>query len=196
MVFKSSGFTQKEFGSLLGRSQNQISTILNGKSNVSADMIQLMRYKLNVNPEFLLKGRTPMFLEKPKLDVTLIPILGYIPAGSWEDWIKSLPVAKDVEYLSIPYIKQDRFFGVQVKGDSMEPVLHDTDILIIDPKKKHQHGIAVVRHDLKVTIRNVQVSKNKYYLWPYNPSHKTEEIVPDEFTRLFVPIKVISMWDL
>jgi len=123
MVFKSSGLTQAEFGRILGKSQNQISNILNNKSSVSGDMIQLLRYKLNVRPDFLLKGRTPMFLKKDINDFR-IPIIADIPAGPAELWIDSYAPGAGDDFIAASDVQGRNLFAIRVKGNSMEPKLY------------------------------------------------------------------------
>ena len=59
MIYKSLHISQTEFAEKLGKTQALISKILNNKSAVSGDMIQLLRYKFHVNPSLksLLLGR-------------------------------------------------------------------------------------------------------------------------------------------
>jgi transcriptional regulator with XRE-family HTH domain len=91
-IFKSTGLTQAEFGRVLGKSQKLISSIINNRRGVSADMIQLLRYKLNVNPEYILHGTTPMFLPKKIESGAMIPLIADIPAGDWRFWYDSYAV--------------------------------------------------------------------------------------------------------
>ena len=196
MVFESSGLTQVEFGRQIGKSQNLISDILNDRCNVSGDMIQLLRYKLNVNPDFLLKGSTPIFLKKD-IDDLRIPVIADIPAGPWEDWIDSYAPGAGDDFLVCPDVHGKNLFAVRVKGDSMKPELAEGDILVIDPHKKFESGIAVVRHHWGYRIRNVKkITRDRWFLWPLNPAHESLEITPDNDTRLYVPVKMVSMRDI
>ena len=196
MVFESTGLTQAEFGRRVGKSQNQISAILNDRSNVSADMIQLMKYKLNVNPDFILKGSTPMFLES-KNNGKLVPLIADIPAGPWESWLDSYEPGAGEDYIAVPDVHGKNLFAIRVKGDSMEPKLRDGDVVIIDPNRKFQSGVAVVRHHWGYKIRNVRkIGREEYRLWPLNPAYEEEVITRDEGTRLYVPIKVCSLRDI
>jgi len=201
MIFKSLHITQTEFGKKLGKSQNLISAILNNKRAVSGDMIQLLRYKFNVNPDYLLYGRSPMFIEKMELN-RRIPILGDIPAGEWKHWIDAYSANAGDDYVSAPELKGSYLFAVRVEGDSMEPLLYKGDIIVIDPDKQFSHGIAVVRHNWGYKIRNVKIrnvfmkSEQKLYLCPQNSKYDPEEITADNDTRVYVPIKVISLKDI
>lgn len=197
MVFDTLGLTQMEFGNKVGLSQGQVSTIVSGKGNVPARLIQLLWHVFRVNPDFILKGSTPMFLP-PKRE--LIPILGDIPAGDWEQWIDSYPPGVGDGYLDMSDVKGENLFAVRVKGDSMEPMLRKGDVLVIDPHREFIKGFAVVRHsfggELSYKIRSVVRRGNLLSLTPCNPAFEPEDITPNENTRLYVPVKVLSLRDL
>ena len=79
----------------------------------------------------------------------------------------------------------------------MEPALSEGDILIIDPHIEFRSGMGVVRHHWGYKIRNVHPrGKGRYLLTPVNPAYKPEEIEAGEETRLYVPIKIVSMKDV
>ena len=126
-----------------------------------------------------------------------IPIIADIPAGEWRHWYDAYAAGVGDDYISVPYLKGEDLFALRVYGDSMEPTLHEGDILIIDPNKTFRKGIAIVRHNKKYCVRNVhKLSSKKYLLISHNLKYEDEEITVDNYTKLFVPIKVISMRDL
>jgi len=194
-IFKAMKMTQSEFGKRLGKSQNLISAILNNKCEVSGDMIQLLRYKFHVNPDYLLHGKTPMFIEKMELK-RRIPVIADIPAGECRYWFDAYSAGAGDDYVSIPDMDRENMFAVRVEGDSMEPTLHNGDILIIDPHKQFTRGLAVVRFHDGYNIKNVRRHGNTLTLTPVNPSYDEEVIEADAETFLYVPVRVISMKEL
>lgn len=75
--------------------------------------------------------------------------------------------------------------------------MYEGDILIIDPHKKFTHGIGVVHHKEGFNIKRViDHGVGRYTLCPQNPSHKEKNIVAENDTRIYVPIKIISMRDI
>ena len=197
-IFDSCGLTQKAFGEILGRSHNQISTLINGKSKITSDVIQLLKYKFNVNPKFITDGSIPMFLEKKKTQIPSIPIANTIPEGPWKEWIDSSIIDNTDSFIVMPQdLKGKHFFAIRVDDDSMEPLLHKGETLIIDLHKKFRDGLMVVRHHRGHTIRNVyKKSKRKYYLCPLNSKYNVEEITADNNTHFYIPVKVISVRDV
>ncbi|MCD6309025.1 MAG: LexA family transcriptional regulator [Candidatus Latescibacteria bacterium] len=196
-VYNSLGYTQAGFAGKIGKSQGQISLLLSGKSNVSPDMIQLLRYKFNVNPNFMLQGDPPMFLPDKRPTENLIPLIAGIPQGPWESWAGPLGQDEGMDYVRVPGFTVNDHFAIRVDDDSMAPVFHPGDILIIDPQKSFKTGIAVISHKRGHKIRNVRkLGADRYFLWPMNPSYDEEEIESGEFTGIYVPVKVISVRSL
>ena len=188
---------QKEISYVLGISRAGVSNIETGRAKLTESNINRLCREYNLNPDWIKHGAEPMFLEEPEVKKSLIPVIADIPAGSWEYWIDSYNPDAEEDWFAAPGVFGRKLFGIRVKGDSMEPILYEGDILIIDPHKKFQRGIAVVRHKEGYKIRNVR-KKGKYtfLLMPINQAYEDEEISLDEETRLYVPVKVVSFRDI
>ena len=196
-LFKKTGLSQKEFGALCGLSQKQISNIMLGRRGVTPMLVEMLKYKLNVSPDWLLEGEPPMFRENPEIENPPIPVIADIPAGDWRNWIDSYPAGAADSWISAPDVNGENLFAVRVIGDSMEPKLYRGDILVINPWLEFQSGIAVVRHKEGFDIRNVRkITTRLWYLMPQNPKYPDMEIVPNNDSKLYVPIKVISVRDI
>jgi repressor LexA len=195
-LFRRFKLSQAEFGELLGISQRQISAISCGKSLVTPMLYELLRYKLNVNPRWLQEGELPIYLENSDQVVDGVPLLADIPAGDWKYWIDSYVAGGGEEYVCVPDVKGSNLFAIRVEGDSMEPRIHDGDILIVDPHKKFVKDVAVVRHHWGFKVRLAHRHDNIYILTPVNPAYDVEVITPDDDTRIYVPVKRISVQNL
>lgn len=194
---KKLGFNQEDFASLIGTGRSNLSRMESGTYPPGKAQLLLLKEKLHVNPGWIMEGEEPLFLEEKKTRGQNIPILASIPAGPWEHWIDTYTAGAGDDYIAVPAdIKGENLFAVRVKGDSMEPRLHDGDILIINPHQQFANGIAVVRHKSGYKIRLVRKNINTYILTPLNPAHAVEEITPDETTKFYVPVKRISMQDI
>jgi SOS-response transcriptional repressor LexA len=193
-IFNESGMTQKEFAGRLGKSQNQISAILNDRSNVSGDMIQLLRYKFNVNPDFILHGEKPMFL-KPQVEGPVIPILTNIPTGDWHFWRDSNASGITEEYIAVPGVQGEYLFAVRVQDDSMQPRLQKGDILVIDPQVLFESGIAVVQREEGYMVRTVRKFGDRWILVPLNEIYGITEIISGAEASFYVPIKLVCVRD-
>jgi len=193
-LFCSSGLSQKEFGEMLGISQRQVSAICMGQRKINPMLLEIMKLKLNLREQWLLKGEPPMYRKNPEIENPDLPVLADIPAGDWKYWIDSYTTKSADTWISAPGINGENLFAIRVEGDSMEPRFHEGDILVIDPHRKFDGGIAVVRHGEGYKIRNVRrLAKDRFLLIPINEAYEIEEIVPKEDTRFYVPVKVISV---
>lgn len=50
-ILEETGLSQKKFGKILGLSHSQINNIISGRRGVTSMLVELLKYKLNVNPE-------------------------------------------------------------------------------------------------------------------------------------------------
>ena len=191
-IFTESKLTQKEFAGRLGKSQNQISAILNNRSNISGDMIQLLKYKFNVNPDFILHGRKPVYL-KPHVDGSAIPLLHTVPSGDSTAWPETQLKDYADEFIAIPGMLQENLFAVRVRDDSMEPRLRSGDILVIDPHVPYRNGIALVLHENQYIIRTVRKAADKWFCVPLNEKYEITEISETSDPRFFVPVAHLSI---
>jgi len=191
---KLKNLSQSYVASVSGVSRSNISQICHGRINISERFLILLMKEFNLNPEWIRHGKEPMILPAKKLG---IPIVADIPAGHWKYWIDLYKPGKADNYIFSNRIEGENLFGVNVKGDSMEPMLHNEDILIIDPVKRFVRGIAIIRHKKGFKIRNAYYSaSNRLYLVPLNTKYKSEEIIIDDETYIYVPIKIISLKDI
>jgi SOS-response transcriptional repressor LexA len=159
-------------------------------------MIQLLRYKFNVNPEYMLHGTPPMFL-KPQVGGAVIPVLANIPAGEWRFWLDSNAPDVADEYIAVPGVQGEGLFAVSVWDDSMESRLHEGDILVIDPHRTFDSGIAVVRHEEGCKIRTVRrFGVDRWLLVPLNDKYEVIEISVGPNTKFYVPVKLICIRDV
>jgi len=183
--------TQKEISKIMGISRSAVASIATGRAKLTERNIRILQNELNVNPRWLRYGDEPMILPEK---MPGIPVLKNIPAGRWLEWLYTDKTKGIENYIQVSDIKGENLFAVRIQDNSMEPSLHEGDILIIDPHKKFRRGIVLVRHTWGYKIRNVtQIEKNKYFLTPLNLSYDSEEITIAEGTWFYVPIKLISI---
>ncbi len=195
LFLKGKDLSQSTIAQKVGVTKSNISQIVSGKIRISDQILLALSREYNLNPDWIRFGKDPMTHPGIKPCVP-IPIIAEIPAGDWREWLDSYTVGAGDDYIYAPEIIGKNLFAVRVIGSSMEPKLYSGDILVIDPHKEFISGIAVVRHHWGYKIRTVRKTDHSYHLKPFNPLYKDENIIPDDETRLYVPIKVISMRDL
>ncbi|MFC1490468.1 XRE family transcriptional regulator [Candidatus Latescibacterota bacterium] len=197
-IRKTFNLSQLQLAELLETTQSNLSRIEKGLQPISSVYISLLETKLNVNKKWLIQGQKPIFNEKIDLENLFIPVIKEIPEGPWKEWIDSTIMSFADNYVAVPQeLKGKKCIGIQVDDESMEPLLHIGEILVIDLHKKFRDGLAVIRQKQGHKIRNVSSkSKRKYYLCPLNSKYKVEEITADNNTHFYIPVKVISVKDI
>lgn len=100
--------------------------------------------------------------------VRSIPLINKVSAGYPADFTdKGYPVGIADEYVSIPDVDDPNAFAVTVVGDSMEPRLHEGDVLIISPAEPISNGdICFVRID-----QNGETSSTIKQVWHDDEAH-------------------------
>ena len=169
------GISQAEIAKKIYISQPAYAKYEIGTSTPNPETLAAIANILNVSVDYLL-GKTP---EASKAGYIRIPVLGRVAAGipidaieeiiDWED-ISTDMAAGGAEY-----------FGLQIKGDSMEPKISDGDIVIVRKQPDVDSGeIAVVlvngddatvKRDKKSVVGITLISNN----WAYDPMFYSNE---------------------
>ena len=98
-----------------------------------------------------------------------IPVLGRVVAG-----IPIEAITDIIDYEEIPaqMAKGGTYFALQVKGRSMEPTLHEGDVVIVRQQPEVENGeIAAVRIDGEATLKRVYYNPGTLTLMPANPAY-------------------------
>lgn len=184
-AFAKSGLKQADLVKMADIDKSSISLYLSGKVTPKGDKLYRLAIALNVDPVWLSGFDVPMEREyepkfKPPIiteDTVTFPVIGNIAAGyneiAIEDW--------SGETVEIPksYLKGrsiNEFFVLNVKGDSMYPMYHENDkVLILKQNSIDRSGdIAAVLYDSEcATLKKVEFVKGEDWikLVPVNPEY-------------------------
>ena len=118
-----------------------------------------------------------------------IPVLGYVKAGIPMTAIENII---DYEEINQEQARTGEFFGLQIKGDSMEPKISDGDVVIVRKQETVENGEIAV-----VLINGDDATVKKFYktdagikLVSTNPTYDPFFYTPDEVNTL--PVSVIG----
>lgn len=118
-----------------------------------------------------------------------IPVLGYVKAGIPMTAIENII---DYEEISQEQARTGEFFGLQIKGDSMEPKISEGDVVIVRKQETVENGEIAV-----VLINGDDATVKKFYktdagikLVSTNPTYDPFFFTPDEVNTL--PVSVIG----
>lgn len=176
----------------LGISQEQLANILGYKSRSSINKIELnhtdlpqskivaLAKALSVTPAYLmgwedLEQPTPQSNGYPTVR---IPVLGDVAAG-----VPILAQQDIIGYEDIPadMAKTGEYFGLKIKGDSMEPKIHDSDIVIVKSMSDAENNdIVIAMINNEATCKRLHKYSNSVVLTAINSDYKPIEVTPDE----------------
>ena len=102
-----------------------------------------------------------------------IPILGYVAAGIP---IEAITDVIDYEEIGPDMVRDgSEYFGLEIKGDSMEPIISNGDYVIVKRQEDCDSGqIAIVCvNGYNATCKKIVKQENGIMLVPFNPSFET-----------------------
>ena len=162
------GLTQSDLGQLLNVSDKTISSWEVGRTEPNIGKVALMSEIFGCLTSDITQGN---FADQKKISGVRIPVLGKVQAGLPIEAIENII---DYEEISEEMAKNGTYFGLQIKGDSMEPRFVEGDVVIVRKQSYIENGqIGVVLINGKdATIKVIHQSTNGITLDPLNPSYE------------------------
>ena len=105
-----------------------------------------------------------------------IPLLGFAQAGGegfFDD--AGFPVGGGWDEMSLPEIGDPHAYGLEISGDSMEPVLRDGDTVVVSPAAPIRRGDRVVARTVGGEVMAKQLARRsakRIELKSLNPAHR------------------------
>lgn len=191
------GLTMLEVAKLVGVSEATISRYESGNiKNMRKDRIAKYASALKVPPSTFLeledKSESRLTPTDLRANTKPVPLLGRVAAGlscHAEDNIEGY-ILTDSEILHEGY----DYFWLTVKGDSMEPELHDGDrVLVREQETLDTECYAVVRIDGEDgVVKRVRIDRDKITLTSFNPYYPPRVFEREQMNDVAVVGKVIS----
>lgn len=193
---KKNGLSQKEFADKLGINARTYASYERGERDISTAVLLSICKVLNISSDRLL-GNDP----EPKISkipyteegTVLVPLIGKVAAGYCchaEDNISE-------------YIRTDRsslktgydYFWLEVKGDSMEPELHEKDLVLVQEQSElDAECYAVVTVDNEDgLVKQVQIDNTKITLKSINPYYPPRVFEKQDMNRIKIVGRVIEI---
>lgn len=122
---------------------------INGNTYPRIDKIELMANYFNVSKSDLVEAHT----DSHQAQAVVIPVLGRVAAGIP---LTATEYIIDTEEISQAMASDGEYFGLKVKGNSMEPKISDGDVVIVRKQSDADDGdivIALVNGDDAVVKR-------------------------------------------
>lgn len=160
--------TQKELGEKIGVKHNTVSGYENGTNEPEQDILFKIAAALDVsiNDLFPETRSDTTHIRRRKKGVR-IPVFGYVVAGIPIEAIEDII---DYEEIDEELARTGDFFALQVRGESMEPVLYEDDVVIVRKQPTADTGdIAIVLiNGNEATIKKIKRERDGVMLIGYN----------------------------
>ncbi len=174
--------------------KSAISQYLSGLYEAKQKSIFKLANVLNVSEGWLMGLDVPMErnIKTDELGnpVVTIPLLGVVKAGydylAQENWKGTVDVDKKLA-------EGNELFALEVKGDSMSPVLIENDIVIVKKQNDFENGdivVAIINGD-EATIKKGKKSDAGILLQPFNQNYEPLLFTYDEMES--IPVKIIGI---
>lgn len=181
---RAKGLTQTEVAQAIGLTQNGYSYWENGKAKIDKDQILKLAALFEVSVDYLL-GNT----DAPTSTGCRVPVLGDVAAGIP---IEAITDIVDYEEIDAALARTGEFFGLRIKGASMEPRMRDGDVVIVRQQDSAETGdtvVALVNGD-SATVKKIKYGQDGITLLPTNPAYDPMFYSAAEVESL--PVRVIG----
>lgn len=121
----------------------------------------------------------------------IVFVYGTIPAGIPMECIEDI---LDTEEISADMLKGGKqYFGLKIKGDSMEPDYLDGDVIIFQKQDDCENGddCVVMVNGNDGTFKRVFKNENGIILQPLNPSYSPQVYTNEQIENL--PVRIIGI---
>ena len=189
---KELNLTMKQVADKVGVSEGTISRWESGKiADMRRDKIMAYAQALNISPAIIMgwdnvdSSSTSESIHAGKR----IPVLGSVAAGIPIDAIEDV---LDWEDISEDMAKTGEFFGLRIKGDSMQPRIVEGDVVIVRQQPDADSGdvvIVQVNGD-KATCKRLAKYSSGISLISFNPAYEPMNYTNEQIERL--PVTIIG----
>ena len=157
--------TKRELAKRIGVHESSINKYEKGLVDIPLSKISELSRVLNVTEAYLMGWE-----DEQKAQGLKIPVLGTVAAGIP---ISAVEDILDYEEVPLSWENQGEFFGLRIKGDSMQPKMDDGDVVIVRQQSDANSGdtvIALVNGD-DATCKKLQKTENGIMLVSTNPNY-------------------------
>lgn len=179
------------------KSKSTIYRYMNAEMSPKITTVKYLAEYYNVNPIWLMGYDVPMNIEVQKFakntlnNSAIVFVYGTIPAGIPMECIEDVV---DTEEISADMLRGGKqYFGLRVKGNSMEPDYLDGDTLILERTDDCESGddCVVMVNGNDGTFKRVFKNENGIILQPLNSEYAPMVFTNEQIDNL--PVKVIGI---
>lgn len=182
---KAKGLTQSEVAHAIGLTQNGYSYWENGKAKIDKDQLLKLAELFEVSTDYLLGNTSTSYSKGVR-----IPVLGEVAAGIP---IEAMEDIVDYEEIDAALAATGDFFGLRIKGSSMEPRIREGDVVIVRKQDDADTGdtvVVMVNGDSATVKRIKKEPDGSLVLIPNNPAYDAQHFSPAEIADK--PVHIIG----
>lgn len=196
-IRESLGYSIYDVNKLCEISPSYLSLMENGKRRPSPIILKKLSsiYHIDYNDLLIKSGFSDLVEENKKQksnsNAAIVLVYGKIPAGIPMECIEDII---DTEEISADMLKGGKqYFGLKVKGDSMEPDYLDGDTLIFEKVDDCENGddCVVMVNGNEGTFKRVKKNEKGITLQPLNAKYDPISFTNEQIENL--PVKVIGI---
>lgn len=196
-AMKRKDMRQVDLSRLTGIDKSSISLYISGKYSPKGDKLYKLAVALGVTAAWLSGFNAPMLESdisndkeepSPRKGVK-IPVLGYVKAGVPMEAVENII---DYEEIPLEMARTGEYFGLKIKGDSMEPRILEGDVVIVRKQASVENGetaVVLVNGD-EATVKRFYKSAMGISLISTNTKYDPFNYSPEEVEQL--PVRVIG----
>lgn len=190
------GLSQSELGKIAGVSDKAVSTWELGLKTPRMGAVEKMANYFGITKSAIVDDAPMTSLQKPVVPPGFMPmpemvqvsLIGSIACGTpitAEQNIKS--------YVGVPAAWRADF-ALECHGDSMEPRIHDGDLVAIRSQPEVENGeIAAVRIGEEATLKHVYLHDNFIELRPENPAFNSIILSREDMNTVVIEGKAVGL---
>lgn len=193
------GLSQAELGKIAGVSDKAVSTWELGIKVPRMGAVEKMATYFGIAKSVIVDDEQPAyppaspspspippgFEPMPKMD--WVPLVGRIACGT------PITAEENVEQMVCVPSRWHSTFTLTCKGDSMEPRIHDGDLVAIRSQPEVEQGeIAAVRIGDEATLKHVYLHENFIELRPENPAFESIILTKEEMNTVVIEGKAVG----
>lgn len=191
------GLTVEELAHKMGyKDKSSISKIENGKADIPQSKIAAFADALETTPAYLMgwdeqpapavSPIPPGFSPMPEM--VQVPLIGSIACGT------PITAEQNIEQMVCVPSRWHATFTLTCKGQSMEPRIHDGDLVAIRSQAEVENGeIAAVRIGEEATLKRVYLHPSFIELRPENPAFESIILSREEMNSVTIEGKAIGL---
>lgn len=191
------GWTTDELAKRMGyKDRSSISKIESGKADIPQSKVKAFADVLETTVSWLLgideneenahNSIPPGFQPMPAM--TEVPLVGRIACGT------PITAEENVERMVCVPAKWRATFTLTCEGSSMEPKIHDGDLVAIRSQPTVENGeVAAVRIDGEATLKRVYLHENFIELRAENPAYTSIILTKEEMNTVTIEGKAVGL---